>query len=207
MTDILARVALNPLEDLTLSLVTIRGEPHVEFRVHARTATGNASSLPGARAIALPLSLFPELLRVMTEAKDALATRRQTLPTITPRIAAPPGRTDPRKDPRVHLSLPVECRLLDPTTFWPGKWVSGEIKDLSLGGAQVWLSECFPCFKQVEVFCRIEGTAFRGRAEIVGADPMRKAPRNGRYRHSLRWVGMDPSAQSALTKLVPTTIG
>ena len=207
MTDTLGQVALNPLEDLKLSLITIRGEPHVELRVYARTATGTASGLPGVRAIALPLSLFPEVLRVMTEAKDVLATHRLIFPSITPRVATPPGRTDSRKDPRVHLSLPVECRLLDPTTFWPGKWVTGEIKDLSIGGAQVWLPECFPCFKQIEVFGKIEGTAFRGRAEIVGADPMKKAPKNGRYRHSLRWVGMDTRAKSALSKLVPMTIG
>jgi hypothetical protein len=207
MTDTLGQVTLNPLEDLKISLITIRGEPHVELRVWARAAPGDASGLPAGRAIALPLSLFPDLVRVMTEAQVALATRRRTFPTISPRAAAPPGRTDSRKDPRVHLSLPVECRLLDPTTFWPGKWVSGEIMDLSMGGAQVWLPECFPCYKQIEVFWRIEGTAFRGRAEIVGADPMRTAPRNGRYRHSLRWVGMDPHVRSALTRLVPLTIG
>ncbi len=206
MTDTLGQVALNPLEDLKLTLITIRGEPHVELRVYARAAPGNVSGHPGVRAITLPLSLFPDLLRVMTEARDVLATRRLTFPSIIPRAAAPPGRTDSRKDSRVHLSLPVECRMLDPTTFWPGKWVSGEIRDLSMGGAQVWLPECFPCFKQIEVFCRIDGTAFRGRAEIVGADPMKKAPRNGRYRHSLRWVEMDPRVKSALTRLVPLTI-
>jgi hypothetical protein len=206
MTETLGQLALNSLEALKLSLITIRGEPHVELRVWEHTAPGNAGGLPGERAIALPLNLFPDLLRVMTEAKDVLATRPPTLPTITPRAAAPPGRTDSRKAPRLHLSLPVECRLLDPTSFWPGKWVSGEIKDLSLGGAQVWLPDRFPCFKQIEVFCRIEGTAFRGRAEIVGADPLKKAPRNGRYRHSLRWVGMDPRVKSALTKLVPMTV-
>jgi hypothetical protein len=21
------------------------------------------------------------------------------------------------------MKIPVECRLLDPTTFWPGKWI------------------------------------------------------------------------------------
>jgi hypothetical protein len=105
------------------------------------------------------------------------------------------------------VKISVECRLLDPTTFRPGKWVAGEITNLSVGGAEVWLDERFPRFRQVEVFGEVDGTVLRGRGEIVGADLLRTAPRNGRHRHSLRWVGMDTFAKSALSRLVPLTIG
>ena len=217
MTETLGQVALNPLEDFKISFMKIRGEPHVELRIHPRAAPGNASSLPGGRALVLPVSLLPELLRVMTVAKEVLIKRElislpetegaETWQFRTAAVAGPPARTDSRRTPRVHVSIPVECRLLDRTTFWPGKWVPGEITNLSTGGAQVWLDERFPRFRHVEVFGEVEGTVLRGRGEIVGADLMRTAPKNGRHRHSLRWVSMDTFAKSALSRLVPMTIG
>ena len=217
MTETLDQVVLNPLEDLKISLIKIRGEPHVELRVHPRAAPGNASGLLGGRSIVLPVGLVPELLRVMTEIKEVLIKRGRISPpdvqgaelgqSISVHTAGLPNRTDSRQHPRAHLRIPVECRLLDPATFWPGKWMTGEIRDVSIGGAQVWLSQRFPRFKQVEVYGAIEGTVFRGRAEIVGADLMKVASKNGRYRHSLRWVGLDAQAKTVLSKLVPMAIG
>ena len=217
MTETLGQVPLNSLEDLKISLMKIRGEPHVELRIHPRAAPGNAGGLPGGRALVLPVSLLPELLRAMTEVTEVFIRRdlisvpetRGVEPwqSTTPPVAGPPARTDSRQNPRLHVRIPVECRLLDSTTFWPGKWVAGEITNLSVGGAQVWLDERFPRFRQVEIFGEVEGTVLRGRAEIVGADLMRTAPKNGRHRHSFRWVSMDTFAQSALSRLVPMTIG
>ena len=217
MTEMLGQVALNPLEELKISLMKIRGEPHVEFRIYARAAPGNASGLPGGRVLVLPVSLLPELLRAMTEVTEVFIKRElislpetkgvETWQSSTAPVEGLRARTDPRRNPRVHVRIPIECRLLDPTTFWPGKWVPGEITNLSIGGAQVWLDERFPRFRHVEVFGEVEGSVLRGRGEIVGADLMRTAPTNGRHRHSLRWVGMDSFAKSALSRLVPMTIG
>ena len=217
MTDTLGQVALNPLEDLKIFLMQIRGELHVALRIYARAAPDSASGLLGGRSLVLPVRSLPEILRAMTEITEALSKRSLTsvpetggvenLQSTTPPVPGPPARTDSRRNPRVHVRLPVECRLLDPTTFWPGKWVAGEITNLSVGGAQVWLDERFPRFRQVEVFGEVEGTVLRGRGEIVGADLMRTAPKNGRHRHSLRWLSTDTFAKSALSRLVPMTIG
>jgi len=217
MTEPLGQMALNPLEDLKIFLMKIRGELHVALRIYARAAPDSASGLPGGRSLVLPVRSLPEILRAMTEITEALIKRdlisvpetRGVEPwqSTTAPVAGPPARTDSRQNPRVHVKIPVECRLLDPATFWPGKWVAGEITNLSVGGAQVWLDERFPRFRQVEVFGEVEGTVLRGRAEIVGADLMRTAPKNGRHRHSFRWVSMDTFAQSALSRLVPMTIG
>lgn len=62
-------------------------------------------------------------------------------------------------------------------------------------------------FTQVEVFGEVEGTVLWGRGDILGADLMRTAPRNGCHRHSLRWVSMDAFAKSVLSGLVPMTLG
>jgi hypothetical protein len=208
MTEPLGQVTISQCEDLKISLINIRGESHVELRISARAASGSASGLPGERAVFLPVRSVPDLLRTMREITEALGKRGLTsVPETTPPLAGPLARTDSRRSPRVHVSIPVECRLLDPTTFWPGKWVAGEITNLSVGGAQVWLDERFPRFRQVEVFGEVEGTVLRGRGEIVGADLMSTAPQNGRHRHSLRWVSMDTFAKSVLSRLVPMTIG
>lgn len=217
MIETLGQMALNPFEDLKIFLMKIRGELHVALRIHARAAPDSASGLPGGRSLVLPVKSLPEILRAMTEITEALSKRSLTsVPetggvenwqSTTPPVPGPPARTDSRRTPRVHVRIPVECRLLDPTTFWPGKWAAGEITNLSVGGAQVWLDERFPRFRQVEVFGEVEGTVLRGRGEIVGADLMRTAPKNGRHRHSLRWVSMDTFAKSALSRLVPMTIG
>jgi hypothetical protein len=217
MTDTLGHVVLSQFEDLKISLIQIGGEPHVELRIYARAASGNAGVLPGGRAIVLPVSWLPELLRVMTVAKEVCIERKliflpetqggETWQSGIAPVAGLRARTDSRRSPRTHARIPVECRLLDPTTFWPGKWVAGEITNLSVGGAQVWLDERFPRFRQVEVIGEVEGTVLRGRGEIVGADLVQTAPKNGRHRHSLRWVSTDTFAKSALSRLVPTTIG
>ena len=213
MGEKLGKVALNQIESIWLSLQEIRGEPHLELRVHTRATPGDLTPLSGGQAIALPVGLLPELLRVMTAVQDLLMTQgliprsegqiTERENPISVRRAALRNRTESRRHPRMHLCLPVECRMVDPNSFWPGKRIVGELKDVSIGGAQLLLPERLPRFKQVEVFAVIEGRPFRGRAEIVGAELQQKHPNNGHYRHSLRWVGIDAHTKAALSKIVP----
>jgi len=117
-----------------------------------------------------------------------------------------PGRRDSRKHPRVRLSLQVECRLMNPEKFWPDRPLQGEITDVSIGGAKVWLPQRLPLFKEIEVTTVIEGRLFRARAEIVGADTQaQRDPRTARCRHSLRWVLMDAHSKEALSRVVPVS--
>jgi hypothetical protein len=104
------------------------------------------------------------------------------------------------------LHLPVECRLIDSAGIWPGKRMMGELKDVSIGGAQLWLPERLPRFKQVEVSTVIEGKLFRGRAEIVGAELQQKHSKNRHYRHSLHWMEMGIHAKVALSGIIPALV-
>ena len=84
--------------------------------------------------------------------------------------------------------------------------LSGEARDVSIGGAQVWLAKRLPRFKQADVFMVIEGMIFRARAEIAGVELERnREVKGGYYRHSLRWVVMEAHAKEALSKVVPTS--
>jgi hypothetical protein len=216
MSERLGQVVVNQDEELCVSLREIRGEPHVELRVMARATPAESSRPAGLQSVHLPVGLLPELLRAMTEARQLL-TKRGLIPStevtvmeqgepVTVRLAPQKGRVDCRRHPRVHLSLPLECRLVDPAKFWPGKWITGEVKDVSIGGAQVWLPERLPLFKQLEVSIVIEGSIIRARADIVGVELKVMCAHDKRgYRHSLQWVEMEPQGRAALSKMVPMT--
>jgi hypothetical protein len=123
---------------------------------------------------------------------------------IRNRLDSLPSRRDSRKHPRVLLTLPVECRLMNPEKCWPGRPLQGEITDVSIGGAKVWLPQRLPLFQAIEVTALIGGRLFRARGEIVGADTQaQKDVRITRCRHSLRWVLMDAHSKDTLSCVVP----
>jgi PilZ domain-containing protein len=216
MEETLGHVLCNPLEEVRLSLRDIRGEPRVELRVYRRVVPSDASALPSTEGVAIPVNVLPDLIRVLTQAQDLLTKQgRIFVPSSTETRVMERGeliteglgdrKVDQRgrQYPRISLNIPAECRLLDPGSIWAGKPVTGEVKDVSLGGAQVWLPKCFPRFRQLEVFIMIEGTPFRARAEIVGTDLMKTKKGQESCRHNLRWVALDATAKAALSKVIP----
>ena len=104
-----------------------------------------------------------------------------------------------RREPREHLTVPVGCRLLDVADSRSRKMVFGETKNLSNGGARVSLSGPFPLMSRVEVSLWIGGLKFQGRAEVVNAEAH---PTHEGYRHSLRWMGLTPDEQGALSRAI-----
>jgi hypothetical protein len=101
------------------------------------------------------------------------------------------------------VNVPVQCRLLDSSDFWGSKPVAGEMKDIGLGGAQVWLPRRFPRFKEISVSMILDGKAFHARAEIVSLDLESKTdPKSGFHRHGLRWVSMEAKVQELLADLI-----
>jgi PilZ domain-containing protein len=216
MEETLGHVLCNPLEEVRLSLRKIRGESNVELRVYRRAVPTDASPLPSTEGVAIPVNVLPELIRVLTQAQDSLTKQgRMFVPSSTETRIMERGeliteglgerKVDQRgrQYPRVSLNIPVECRLLDPGSIWAGKSVTGDVKDVSLGGAQVFLPKCFPRFRQLDVIMMIEGAPFRARAEVVGTDLMKMKKGQESCRHNLRWVAMDAAAKSALSKVLP----
>ncbi len=215
MTEKLGQVSRNKLEDIWVSLHEVRGEPQVELRVCVRSAAGDTKPLLGREGIVFPASLLPDLLRVLTQAQELLLKRgliyfptsavvlERGEPTAV-RRAASPGPQASRRNPRVPVSLPVECRLVDPDASRPDKQVAGEARDVSIGGAQVWLPKRLPRFVQVEVSTVMAGMNFRARAEVVTVEmEAKKDPKTGYHRHGLRWVVLDAPAKAALSKVIP----
>ncbi len=209
----LGQVSRSQCEEICAMLREVNGTSHVELRVYRRSHRPGEESLPGTEAIAVPVETLPDLLRMLERTQDQLAqqgvlhlpscseaTAMQAGEAVTLDAFTPPSRRrDSRRQCRVPLVVPVGCRLLDGED--PSKALTGETEDVSTGGAQIWVSERFSLYSRVEVFMRIGGMNFQGRAQVVGAEVH---PKGGRYRHSIKWVGLNAEATAALSKLAST---
>jgi c-di-GMP-binding flagellar brake protein YcgR len=200
-----AWVRRNELEGICVSLRELDGQLHVEQRVyHSR-----GDSL-GHERIAVPINVLPDLIGVLKQmleclVQDGLLDVTSAFEAITGEAAEPfdlqgidPRRRDSRRERRVPLTVGVVCRLWDPKNPSSSKVVTGETKDVSKGGLQVWFPERFSLFSRVEVLMWIAELNFQARAEVVGAEVH---PMDGKYRHSLRWLDLNPEAKAALTKI------
>jgi len=220
MTDMpekIGQVSRNQFEDIWISLAEIRGKPHLELRLYARAASGAASPLPGREAILLPIDQVPEFIRALKQAQDHLIRRGLLhIPSagfmsmeggevldLSP--AARPPQQPSRRHPRASVNLTCLCRSVDTVSARPGQAISGEIRDVSLGGAQAWMTRRLPRFSQVEVLAMIEGDTFRARAEVVGvAHDSKKGSQGTTHRHNLKWLALDAEAKEVLQKVIPT---
>lgn len=218
MAERLGHVVCSHAEDLWVSLAETRGEAVIDLQLYSHLRPNEKTPMPHGQALRIPAGVLPVLVRVLKEAQDRLiqrgtiyippATAMTSMERGERRSIALPSRSrgsEARRNPRAPLAVPVECRLLESDNFWPARPVSGETRDVSVGGVQVWLPKKLPRFKQVDVMMVVEGMLFRGRAEIVGADmEVQKDPKTGYFRHSLRWTSMEGPAKAALEKVIPT---
>ncbi len=217
MTEKLADLIRKQGEEIWISLQEAAGQQQLELRVYERAATGaGAVSRPGREAVTVPVGLLPALIQALSRAQDTLEQRGLLYIPQAPRTAqstpAEPSniqgivrpRSQPtRKHPRISLNIRGECRLLDSNDFWPTKPMPCEIRDVSLGGAQVGLSRPLPRFAQVELSMVVDGTLFRARAEVVGVESsVRTDPAQKFIRHNLRWGSLEGPAGAALTKIL-----
>jgi len=78
--------------------------------------------------------------------------------------------------------------------------LQGEFRDISVGGAQVWLPSRLELGQLVDVAGMLDGQPFRARAEVVGAGlQVRKGVNGGLVRHSLKWLTYNAAAADILT--------
>jgi len=190
----LGQVSRTKLEDIFISLLEVRGALHVDVRVYRRPVRGG-DAVAGMEGVAVPLDLFPDLLRVLVDSQERLI---QEGLLHTSGAEAPRYLRSDRRGRRVPLRVPVEC------CPWPvvdSRVLRGETRDVSSGGAQLWLPECLPLLTRVEVFMQIEGADFKELAEVVGVGVRQT---NGRYRHSLRWLELNTQAKATLSRVIPT---
>lgn len=210
----LGQVSRTKLEDICVSIREVQGTPHVDLRVYRRSARLGGDAVGGMEGITVPLNLLPELLQVLDESQERLFQEMLKHPRSHAKVrksqaqegaelrnannAVTPRRLlGDRRGRRVPLRVPVECRHWPAVDYYT---VTGETEDVSVGGAQVWFPERFPLLSPVAVSMQIAGLPFQLLAEIVGVGVRQ---RYGRYRHSLRWLGLNAQAKAALSQVIP----
>lgn len=212
----LGRVICNRYEELWISLTEILGKGHLELHVHWRPTDGSPQPSRMRDLVVLPVEQLPALLQHLKQATDLLTRRGLLDPTSSPEmvlmergeviVRGQPTRMTGsrcRRHSRVPVQCAVVCRPLGSNQVESSPLLRGEIRDLSLGGAQAWLPSRVGLFQRVDVAALIDGEPFRARAEIVGADlPTRKHPGTGYLRHSFRWVEIGSKAKDVLSRTV-----
>lgn len=214
MKETLCQISRNQFEDVCLSLREVHQAPHVELRVDRRAARPGADSLPKMEGITVPVDMLPDLLRLLEQTQERLiqrglmhlpssaaeATTMEAGEAVPLGIRVPLGRRgESRRESRMTVKVPVGCRLLDTADSCHSEPLIGEIKDVSQGGAQLWLPRRLPLYSRAEVFMRIGELNFQGRTQVVGAEVH---PKDGRYRHGLRWLVLNPEAKVVLSKIL-----
>jgi len=207
------QVVCNRHEELWISLKEVCSTWHVEFRVQDRAQDGLTDPRPGRSVINLPVDQLPLFLERLAQVRDSCLKRGQL-------GAASPGEMvimdrgervvlrDPdrmrrhraRQHPRLAVRYSVICQPLA-TDLSPRPLIlKAEFRDLSVGGAQIFLPCRLELGQQVEVAGLIKGLPFRARAEVVGAEL--QADRDvtgGHLRHSLKWLTYNAAAADILT--------
>ncbi len=209
------RVSRNASEEIRVWLHEVQGELQVELRVYDRSVQGGGISLPEPEGLVVPIHALSELCQILEQVHKHLFKKDLVdVPSMRNLITAddpiklhlvvedPSGpQSQTHHEPPVTVKVPVECYLLDAPDTWPAEQVTGETRDLSSEGAQVWLPREFAAGSRLAVLIIIGELHFRGHAEVVGTAP---SPQDGSYPHSLQWVSLSPQAKAALSKIIDT---
>lgn len=217
------------LGKICLSLRHTDGSPRIELRVCCPSLQPGESCVPLGEGIVVPPDFLLELHRLLgqilgqTEDRSiteepshrpsppSAITMGSSHPSSPPSVIAmqrgePVGldlsiplsrRGEFRRTVRVPVKVQVACRLVSETCS--PKPLIGAIKNISIGGLQLWLSERLSLYNRVELFARIAGANFRGQAEVVRAEVQ---PQDDLYEHGLRWLHLTATAQDALEKVI-----
>jgi hypothetical protein len=198
------RFIRNESGEIQVSLVEVRGEACLDLRIINRAAGHDESPPPKPQAISVPVRMLGDLYEILKQTREDLA--KEELVERNPVMVLRGEQPGNHPDRPVPVRLPVECRLLSAPKSSPTKptteQVTGQTRDLSRGGAQVWLPEQFPVGCHLAVFMRTGELTFRAQAEVRG---VASDPEHGHYRHNLKWMVLDSHARTALIQMMEST--
>lgn len=217
MKKTFGRFSRNEFGEIQVSLEDLQGELYLDLRIYSRPVHQAEGSRAEPETILVPVRMLRDLCEILERTKEDLVKERlvdtptpekvittQTRkPVFVLRAEQPRSQPDRRREPRVPVRLPVACRFLSAPKDCPPipvrKHVTGETRDLSRGGAQVWLPEQFPIGAHLAVFMRTGELTFRAQTEVKG---VATNPEHGNYRHNLQWLVLDPQARTGLLEIM-----
>jgi c-di-GMP-binding flagellar brake protein YcgR len=208
------KLPCNALEEVWVSLRESLGKASLELRVCTLAPAGKTSPRSDREAILLPIDQLPRLLELLTQVRQICISRGYLYESVSASVVTmqhgesvvlPLQRrtTVARRDPRIPMRLAVDCRVVEAEGILSTRRVSGEIRDISLRGAQIWLPQRLPRFKTVDIAGLLDGSMFQARAQVVNIQPEAlRDPATGCHRHGLQWVSMEPRPRALLTTAI-----
>ena len=209
----LGQIPCSVYEEMWVSLKEVCQKWHVELRLCGRLDDRLPQERPARVAINLPIEQLPILLEQLAQVRDS-CIKRGLLACESPGETVVMGREESvvlqdryrlrgqrgRRHPRMQVRYSVICQPLASAQSPRSAILQGEFRDLSAGGAQIWLPCRLELGQQVEIAGMIDGQPFRARAEVVGAGiQLKRGPIGEQVRHSLKWVSYNAAAADILT--------
>jgi hypothetical protein len=209
----LGQIPCSMYEEMWVSLKEIYRTWHVELRLCDRSDDRLPQERPARVAINLPIEQLPMLLEQLAQVRDFCLKRgllgcespgetvvidrgESVVPQDRFRLRGQRGR----RHPRMQVRYSVICQPLATAHSARSTILQGEFRDLSAGGAQIWLPCRLELGQEVEIAGMIDGQPFRARAEVVGAGiQVKKGPIGEQVRHSLKWLSYNAAAADILT--------
>jgi len=206
-------IAFSEHEQIGIFLKEILRKWHVELRLSSRSEAGSPHLRPARSVIDLPLEQLPMLLDRLTRIRDTCVKRGLLGGQAAPEVFTM-GRGEPvalrdgsrvrghraRQHPRMPVRYAILCQTVATEHSPRSMILQGEFRDISVGGAQVWLPSRLELGQLVDVAGMLDGQPFRARAEVVGAGlQVRKGVNGGLVRHSLKWLTYNAAAADILT--------
>lgn len=213
MVEEFGRIAFSDHEQIGIFLKELFLKWHVELRLGSRSEVGSPQPRAARGSIDLPLEQLPMLLDRLTRLRDACVKRGLLGGQAAPEVFAM-DRGEPvalrdrsrvrghraRQHPRMPVRYAILCQTVATEHSPRSMILQGEFRDISVGGAQVWLPSRLELGQLVEVAGMLDGQPFRARAEVVGAGlQVRKGVNGGLIRHSLKWLTYNAAAADILT--------
>lgn len=212
------QVRCGPKEELRITLKEVIGTWFVELRAYTRTGTLGEEPRAARDVVNVPLAQLPHLIAELTRVQEHGLRREEPAPPAAP--PHPPesellphaprlGIVQPiRRYPRVPTCYQVTCLPLAAPGAPAARRLLGELRDISLGGAQLQLPARLDLCQSVEVTAFVNGQVFQAQAEIVNAGlRTEQDPVTGYIRHGVRWRPLDSSASTILKQVLMAARG
>jgi len=209
----LGQIPCSIYEEMRVSLREVCRKWHVELRLCGLSDDESPQERPARVAINLPIEQLPILLEQLAQVRDS-CVKRGLLGCESPGEIVVMDRGESvvlqdryryrgqrgRRHPRMQVRYSVICQPLATAQAARSTILQGEFRDLSAGGAQIWLPCRLELGQQVEIAGMIDGQPFRARAEVVGASvQVKKGLIGEQVRHSLKWLTYNAAAADILT--------
>jgi hypothetical protein len=129
---------------------------------------------------------------------------RLTFKLVVPAALLGQSRTErksAREHRRVRVRHPVICRQDRAEADQSARVTRGEIRDLSVGGAQLAVRSHLRVAHPIELTAAVDGQEFHAVAEVISAGAVsQKEPKTGYLRYGIRWQILGAEAADILAR-------